>query len=84
MPVLAKKGERIMVTVSVKGVLIANVTDTIKKANAIIDGGTSAAASAKEKMDHVSETVKEGASKVTGVAAVGAKAAGKVLDKVIK
>ena len=54
-------------------VLIANVTDTIKKANVIIDGGTSAAASAKEKMDHVSETVKEGASKVTGVAAVGAK-----------
>lgn len=65
-------------------VLIANITDTIKKANAIIDGGTNAAAGAKEKMDHVSEVVKEGASKVTGVASVGAKAAGKILDKVIK
>jgi predicted PurR-regulated permease PerM len=102
MPVSAKKGERIMVTVSVKGVLvgillialivlvvflivlISNVTDTIKKANAIIDGGTNAAAGAKEKMDHVSDAVKEGASKVTGVASVGVKAAGKVLDKVIK
>ena len=65
-------------------VLIANVTDTIKKANAIIDGGTNAAAGAKEKMDHVSGIVKEGASKVTGVASVGVKAAEKVLDKVIK
>ena len=65
-------------------VLISNITDTIKKANAIIDGGTNAAAGAKEKMDHVSEVVKEGASKVTGVASVGAKAAGKILDKVIK
>ena len=65
-------------------VLIANVTDTIKKANAIIDGGTSAAAGAKEKMDNVSAAVKDGASKVSGVASIGVKAAGKVLDKVIK
>ena len=30
-------------------VLVSNATDTIKKANAIIDGGTSAAHGAKEK-----------------------------------
>ena len=65
-------------------VMVANVTETIKKANSIIDGGMNATASAKEKMDAVSGAVKEGASKVTGFAAVGAKAAGKILDKVIK
>ena len=65
-------------------VLVANVTDTIKKANAIIDGGTNAAVSAKEKVDSVSAVVKDGASKVTGVASVGVQAAGKVIDKVIK
>jgi len=69
-------------------VLVANLTDTIKKANAIIAGGTNAAAGAKEKMDNVSEAVKGNVSKVTsaasGVVSVGAQVAGKVLDKVIK
>ncbi len=69
-------------------VMVSNLTDTIKKANAIIDGGTNAAVGAKEKMDNVSETVKGSVSKVTGAASgvvsVGAKVAGKVLDKVIK
>lgn len=65
-------------------ILVSNVTDTIKKANAIIDGGTSAAASAKEKMDNVSATVKEGASKVGSVASVGISAGQKLLDKVIR
>ena len=69
-------------------VLVANVTDTIKKANAIIDGGTSAAAGAKEKMDNVSEAVKGGVTKATGIASgvvsTGTKIAGKVLDKVVK
>ena len=65
-------------------VLVANVTDTIKKTNAIIDGGTNAAAGAAEKVHNASEKVKEGASKVTGIAAMGAQTAGKILDKVIK
>jgi predicted PurR-regulated permease PerM len=69
-------------------VLVSNLTDTIKKANAIIDGGTNAAVGAKEKIDNVSETVKGGVSKVTGVASgvasVGAQVAGKVIDKVVK
>ena len=84
-----------MITVSIKGVLIgvllialivlvSNVTDTIKKTNAIIDGGTNAAVGAKEKVHNASEKVKEGASKVSGIAAMGANAAGKILDKVIK
>ena len=69
-------------------VLVSNLTDTIKKTNAIIDGGTNAAVSAKAKVDNVSESVKGGVSKVTGVASgvasVGAQVAGKVIDKVVK
>ena len=69
-------------------VLVSNLTDTIKKTNAIIDGGTNAAVSAKGKIDNVSETVKGGVSRVTGVASgvasVGAQVAGKVIDKVVK
>ena len=69
-------------------VMVSNLTDTIKKANAIIDGGTSAAAGAKEKIDNASNAVKEGVSKVTGsasgVVAVGTQVAGKVIDKVVK
>lgn len=65
-------------------VLVSNLTDTIKKANAIIDGGTTAAAGAKEKIDNVSGAVKGGVSKVSGIASVGIQAAGKVLDKVVK
>ena len=69
-------------------VMVSNLTDTIKKANAIIDGGTNAAVGAKEKIDNVSETVKGGVSKVTGVASgvvsAGTQVASKVIDKVIK
>lgn len=69
-------------------VMVSNLTDTIKKANAIIDGGTNAAAGAKEKMDNAAEAVKGGVSKATGVAstvvATGTKIAGKVIDKVVK
>lgn len=69
-------------------VLVSNLTDTIKKTNAIIDGGTNAAAGAKEKMDNAAEAVKGGVSKVTGAASgvvsVGTQVAGKVIDKVIK
>ena len=48
-------------------VMVSNLTDTIKKANTIIDGGMAAASSAKEKADNMSASVKEGASKVKGV-----------------
>ena len=69
-------------------VMVSNLTDTIKKANAIIDGGTSAAAGAKKKIDNVSDTVKGSVSKVTGIASgvvsTGTQIAGKVVDKVAK
>ena len=65
-------------------VMVANVTDTIRKANAIIDGGTAAAKGAKEKVDDMSAVVKDGASKVGSVASLGFSAGQKVLDKVIK
>ena len=69
-------------------VLVSNLTDTIKKTNAIIDGGTNAAVGAKTKIDNTSEKIKGSVSKVTdaasGVVSVGTQVAGKVLDKVIK
>ena len=65
-------------------VLVANATDTIKKANAIIDSGMNAAAGAKEKADNLGETVKEGAAKVGSVAQLGISAGQKVIDKVIR
>ena len=65
-------------------VMIANITDTIKKANAIIDGGTSAAKGAKNKVDDVNAMVKEKASQAAGIANTGVQMAGKVLDKVLK
>ena len=65
-------------------VLVSNATDTIKKANAILDSGMSAAAGAKEKADNLSETVKEGAAKVSNAAQLGISAGQKFVDKVIK
>ncbi|MBQ6314736.1 MAG: hypothetical protein IKE85_07905 [Mogibacterium sp.] len=65
-------------------VLISNITDTIKKANAIIDASMSTAGSAKDKMDNVSAKVKESTEKAKGVAATGAKIAVGMIDKVIK
>ena len=65
-------------------VLVSNLTDTVKKANAIIDGGTNAAIGAKEKVDGLSETVKEGAAKVGSVASLGISAGQKIVDKVIR
>lgn len=65
-------------------VLVGNATDTIKKVNAIIDGGTDAAQSAKEKVDNVNAAIKENAAKVGSVASVGISAGQKIVNKVIK
>ncbi len=65
-------------------VMVANVTDTIKKANAIIDGGTGAAKGAKNKVDEVNAMVKEKASQVSGFASTGVKAAESLLTKILK
>lgn len=63
-------------------VLVSNLTDTIKKTNAIIDGGTAVALNAKEKVDSASATVKGGVDKVAGVASHGIEAGQKVISKV--
>ena len=65
-------------------VMVANLTDTIKKANAVIDGGTAAAGSAKEKVENVSASVKEGAAKVTEIASGGISAVSGLIGKIIK
>ena len=65
-------------------VLVSNATDTIKKANAIIDGGTAAAHGAKVKVDNVNATIKENASKVTGVARSGMEMGLSIVDRILK
>ena len=65
-------------------VLVSNATDTIKKANAIIDGGTSAAQGAKEKVDNVNAAVRENAAKVTGVARTGMEMGRSLVEKILK
>ncbi len=65
-------------------VMIANITDTIKKANAIIDGGTSAAKGAKEKVDDVNAMVKEKTAQAVGLASTGVQTAEKILSKILK
>ena len=65
-------------------VMISNVTDTIKKANAILDGGTSAASSAKAKVDEMSVAARQSAAKVSGTAEMGVQLAQNLLDKIIK
>ena len=93
--ILRYKERNHMITVSVKGVLIgvllialivlvSNVTDTIKKANAIIDGGTSAAQGAKEKVDSINESVKENAAKVTGMARTGMEMGLQIVNRILK
>lgn len=63
-------------------VLVSNLTDTIKKANAIIDGGTNAVVGAKEKVDNAGATVKEGVAKVGNVASMGISAGQNLIDKI--
>lgn len=65
-------------------VLISNVTDTIKKANMIIDGGTSAAQGAKDKVDSVNAAVRENAARVTGVARTGMEMGLQIINKILK
>lgn len=62
-------------------VLISNLTDTIKKTNAILDGGTSAVAGAKEKLDSIENKVKDGAKKISGFADIGLGMIQKIFEK---
>jgi peptidoglycan hydrolase CwlO-like protein len=65
-------------------VMVSNLTDTIKKANAILDGSMAAAGEAKNKVESVNNSVREKASKVTGLANSGVNAAMGLVNKVIK
>lgn len=47
-------------------VLVSNATDTIKKANAILDGSTEAVKGARNKIDEVNTSIKEKTGTVTG------------------
>ena len=62
-------------------VMVANVTDTIKKAKAILDGGTGAAKSVKETVDGVGSVIREKASQVAGVVAKGVALASNALER---
>lgn len=64
-------------------VLISNATDTIKKANAIIDGSMDAASSAKAKVDEVSANARANAAKANAAADMGVQLAQKFLDKIL-
>lgn len=63
-------------------ILVSNLTDTVKKTNAILDGGTAAAISAKNKVDDMNNSVKEKVDKVNSVVDTGVStvkgAAGKI------
>lgn len=52
-------------------ILVSNLTDTVKKTNAILDGGTAAAISAKNKVDDMNNSVKEKVDKVNSVVDTG-------------
>ena len=62
-------------------VMAANVTDTFKKANAILDGGTGAAKSVKETVDGVGSIIREKASQIAGVVAKGVALASNALER---
>ena len=65
-------------------VMISNLTDTIKKTNAIIDGGMGAASSAKAKVDEVGAAARQSAAKATGAAEMGLQFAQGILEKFAK
>ena len=65
-------------------VMVSNLTDTIKKANAILDSSTSAAQGAKEKVDGINNAVKEKAAVVSGYASTGINMAKGLIGRVIK
>ncbi|MBR0400493.1 MAG: hypothetical protein IJH95_06755 [Mogibacterium sp.] len=67
-------------------ILVSNLTDTVKKANTILDMSTDAAISAKNKVDEVNNSVREKVDKVNSIVDNGLNtvkgAAGKVTGKV--
>lgn len=64
-------------------VLIANVTETIKKANSIIDGGTAAADIAIAKVGELGESAKYNAARASNVADIGLQLAQGIVNRVV-
>ena len=64
-------------------VLVSNATDTVKKANAIIDGGTAAASSAIAKVDEATLSARQSAAKAGGMAEKGVDLAQGLLDRFV-
>lgn len=65
-------------------VLVSKATDSIKKANDILDTGMSAADSVKGKIDNMTANVVGKRAKIEDLANTGATVAKTVIDKVIK
>ena len=55
-------------------IMVSNLTDTIKKANFILDGSIAAAEEAKTKVEGVNNSVREKVSAVTNIANSGVNA----------
>jgi predicted PurR-regulated permease PerM len=65
-------------------ILVSNLTDTVKKANMILDGGMAAVDSAVNTVESVNNSVKEKTAKVTGIAESGVNAVSGLVSKVKK
>ena len=64
-------------------ILISNVTDTIKKTNAIIDGGTEAADFAITKAAEIGNSARDSAAKVNSMAGIGVELAQGIVNRLI-
>lgn len=65
-------------------VLVSKVTDSVKKANGILDTGMGAADSIKEKIDNVGNKLVGKRAKLDDITKTGVTVAKTVVDKVIK
>jgi predicted PurR-regulated permease PerM len=65
-------------------ILVSNLTDTVKKANMILDGSMAAAESAINKVESVNNSVKEKTAAVTNLAETGINAVTGVVNKITR
>ena len=90
-----KKGEKKMITLSLKGVLIgillialivlvSHATETVKKANAMMQAGETVATETKAKVDGVVSHVRAGKHKVEELALTGYGIAKNIYDRFAK
>ena len=65
-------------------VLVSKVTDSIKKANGVLEAGMSAVDTVKDKVDGVANNLVEKKAKISGLAGNGIDVAKSVVGKVVK